>query len=534
VGMLLMPLLVHGQLDSLRRELIISRHDTTKVRVLLAITDELLKTNLDSALYFINQAEQLSAELKAPTVSAQVYALKGNILIRQGFYDNALEYCLKALHTFRELKDERRELGLYNNIGAIYDRKKDFRKAREYYFKSYELLNKIKPSMSGEKYADYAGQMLSNIGATYSSEQNFEQGMAYYQKALVLAKKYKQEAVMGLLHTNIGMLYMSRGQLEKALENVEKGLALRLKTRDNEGAAKSYGYLGSYYFAKKEYPTAIEYLEKSFDLGEEIGALANNVRVADMMSKAYAALGQYESAYTTGIVHKQLSDSISNEESTRKFAQLEMQYQFDMQQQAEAVRQKEKELKYLVAGSILMLIIVIGIVLYIIQRNKALRSQLAHQQLQLENQMLVEKLEFRNKELTTNVLYIVKKNELINDISARLLELKKQLKKENAKPMERIVLDLQSELDQGAWDEFELRFQQVHEEFYNELNTRFPDLTPNEKKLCAFLRLNMTTKEISSITQQSIKSVEVARTRLRKKLDLNNTSTNLITYLSQL
>jgi len=73
----------------------------------------------------------------------------------------------------------------------------------------------------------------------------------------------------------------------------------------------------------------------------------------------------------------------------------------------------------------------------------------------------------------------------------------------------------------------------VHNKFYNTLNSKFPDLTPNELKLCAFLRLNMSTKEIAAITYQSYNSLSTARYRLRKKLGLDE-HTNLITYLNQL
>jgi hypothetical protein len=81
------------------------------------------------------------------------------------------------------------------------------------------------------------------------------------------------------------------------------------------------------------------------------------------------------------------------------------------------------------------------------------------------------------------------------------------------------------------WKEFECRFQQVHEQFYKTLTERFPDLTPSERRLCAFLKLNMTTKEISAMTRQNAKSIDVARTRLRKKLNLTGTDQNLITFL---
>jgi len=85
--------------------------------------------------------------------------------------------------------------------------------------------------------------------------------------------------------------------------------------------------------------------------------------------------------------------------------------------------------------------------------------------------------------------------------------------------------------DEKIWEEFEMRFHNVHNDFYDKLNAVFPGLSINEKRLCSFLRLNMTTKEISSITGQTPKSIEMARTRLRKKLNLTNSETSLTDFL---
>ena len=84
-----------------------------------------------------------------------------------------------------------------------------------------------------------------------------------------------------------------------------------------------------------------------------------------------------------------------------------------------------------------------------------------------------------------------------------------------------------------GWKEFELRFGQVHKSFYQNLSAKFPDLSPNEKKICAFLRLNMTTKDIALITYKNVNTINQARKRLRKKMDIS-TDVNLITLLSEL
>jgi DNA-binding CsgD family transcriptional regulator len=158
---------------------------------------------------------------------------------------------------------------------------------------------------------------------------------------------------------------------------------------------------------------------------------------------------------------------------------------------------------------------------------------LEKQNLILEKQNLELELDFRNKELATHVMYLLKKNEFIGSITEKLLALKPLLLAENKVWLQEIVREMRSNIDNTVWGEFEVRFQQVHKDFYLKLSERYPDLTPNETKLCAFLRLNMTTKDISAITFQSVKSIQVARARLRKKMDISRDD-NLVSLLQQL
>jgi DNA-binding CsgD family transcriptional regulator len=142
-------------------------------------------------------------------------------------------------------------------------------------------------------------------------------------------------------------------------------------------------------------------------------------------------------------------------------------------------------------------------------------------------------LDFKNKELTTNVMYLLKKNEFISAISDKLKNTNQGQKTDNETVINNVISELDKSITQDTWTEFEVRFQEVHVDFYNSLSRQFPGLTPNELRLCAFLRLNMTSKEISAITYQSAESLKAARYRLRKKLGLDRDE-NLIAYLTQL
>ncbi len=152
----------------------------------------------------------------------------------------------------------------------------------------------------------------------------------------------------------------------------------------------------------------------------------------------------------------------------------------------------------------------------------------------LIKQKLETELDSKNKEFTTNVLYLMKKNELLSDISKKLIQIEKEAVKDETKnALHKSSLELKRNKEKDVWEEFELRFNQVHTHFYDNLTKRFPGLTANDLRLCAFLKLNMSTKEISKITGQLITTLEVTRSRIRKKLGISKTQVDLVVFLSQ-
>ena len=83
------------------------------------------------------------------------------------------------------------------------------------------------------------------------------------------------------------------------------------------------------------------------------------------------------------------------------------------------------------------------------------------------------------------------------------------------------------------WEKFEIYFNNIHDRFTQILKEKFPILTANDIKMCAYLRMNLSTKEIASILNISVRGVEISRYRLRKKMNLEN-GVNLTDYLSKL
>ncbi|MFK7936679.1 MAG: triple tyrosine motif-containing protein [Saprospiraceae bacterium] len=142
--------------------------------------------------------------------------------------------------------------------------------------------------------------------------------------------------------------------------------------------------------------------------------------------------------------------------------------------------------------------------------------------LQLKEEKIQSELLHLNSLLAASTMNLVVKNEFIETIKDELKQVKEIGKNiETKSALEKIVKKIDATLRvQEDWDQFEHHFNQVHGDFLNRLRNKFHDLTPNEQKLCAFLRLNLNTKDIANLMGISLRGVEIARYRLRKKLDL--------------
>ena len=149
---------------------------------------------------------------------------------------------------------------------------------------------------------------------------------------------------------------------------------------------------------------------------------------------------------------------------------------------------------------------------------------------ELEKKMIDAEIKFlhtevnlKNKELAGKLLQIHNYQTFTNWVLNNTQKLNKLVDNKEAEVVIReIVFKCRANNTEMFWDEFESIFQQINDEFYVALKEKFPNITPAEKRMCAFLKLNINSKDIAAITCKSIDSVRKTRHRLRKKLDLNN------------
>ena len=146
-------------------------------------------------------------------------------------------------------------------------------------------------------------------------------------------------------------------------------------------------------------------------------------------------------------------------------------------------------------------------------------------QMQYESDKLQNEVDTKNKELAATTMSIIKKNELLSSI-------KEELQQEKQNPYIKSVLSIidKNITGENDWEYFQEVFNNMDRDFLKRLKSLHPELTPHDIRLCIYLRLNLSSKEIASILSISPRSVEIKRYRLRKKMDLNHNE-NLIDYI---
>lgn len=153
----------------------------------------------------------------------------------------------------------------------------------------------------------------------------------------------------------------------------------------------------------------------------------------------------------------------------------------------------------------------------------------------LRNQKLQSDIDFKNSELATTAMHLVQKGELITKIKNELNHIIKSLDNEKAINEVKKMIKLLSDDDKmdKDWEHFTQHFDKVHSDFVVVLKEKHPNLSANETKLCTYLRMNLSTKEIAQLMNISVRGVEISRYRLRKKIGIS-TELSLFDYLINL
>lgn len=217
-----------------------------------------------------------------------------------------------------------------------------------------------------------------------------------------------------------------------------------------------------------------------------------------------------------------LTDTINNRENVEKLQLQVFQREAlaieQQHKQQQAVMQQKHLFFVLLFASIVAVGILVVIIIFINRKRK------------LETTTAV--LETRNREVTSKTMEQMHLNQVLEDVVTNLTHFVYN-PKDNANAVENAIRDLKGLISDGSEKDFDYFFTQVQPDFYKKLQTDFPELTPNDLRLCAYIKGNLNVKEVAELTGISADSVKAARSRLRKKLGITDPNASLSKFLGK-
>lgn len=505
------------------------------------------RRDYDKAIHFFGRAFTIYDKLGKLNAIDMLNNI-GVAYSKKGIYSEALQYLLRALDMSRSANDVQGLISSYNNIGLIYNDQKKHDEALNYYLKCLSLQLK------------HGGQLMisqtySNIGQIYIINKKYTEALRYFELGLAAAFKEGNNESKANNYSSLGNLYIEKGDMDTALRYHESALGLRKKIDDNLGMISSYMAFGKIYHKKGDNAAALQYANRALALVKTAGELDWITQCYKLLAEVTAALGNHKEAYHNLELYKKYSDSLFNAENEKKLVQQQMNFDFKVIQekkdrQAAAEVQRQKNIRHITIAALILLGLSAVFILVWRHRKASRAKQKLHdeeitikeleaQALKVENEniqlkndlMAVEKeiehkqneklqenLEFNRRELASATLYLFQKNQKLTELKTEIDTLKtgsittESLDKIKAKIQENLYLD-------ADWDKFKLHFEQVHPNFFKELDEKHPGLTNYEVRLYAYLHMKLSTKEIAGLLNITPASVIKAKARLNKKLN---------------
>ncbi|WP_046755668.1 tetratricopeptide repeat protein [Kordia jejudonensis] len=290
---------------------------------------------------------------------------------------------------------------------------------------------------------------------------------------------------------------------------------------------------GSIYIEKEQFDIAENYLQKALTFTTKANDLDSKAQTLEILSELEETKGNYAKSLTYFKEAFALKDSVFSDEARKELNRLKVTYELKKKDAEIVIAQTNEEFSkkqtwYLLGIGITLIAILLLSLLY--SRSKLKASKIASELTNKENKLnqieienLALEVQLKNKELADLFLHQYEKAQLLTNVIDNIDRSNDALKE-----------NLQEQLNKSEdWTNFKLHFDKVHEGFFQKLNTIASNLTTKDIRYCAYIRMNLTSKEIAIMLGISHRTVQGIRGRVRKKLGLES-SEDLVLYLMNL
>lgn len=472
----------------------------------------------DEALEYFDKALKYRLEEQDTSNIMHLYIKKAWVNVNIDRMDEAMANCLSGLKMAEEQQASSFLGDFYTCMGVILEKQEDLDQALEY---------ALKAILAYEESGDFLAAANAKIGIAiiYKNQKRFEEARAIYLDLLPFYQEVDFPMGRMSVLANKTVLENRDGNHELALEHGVEALQLTEDYGFVESQSDMLNEIGIAHLRLGNPKEALTWSKAAIEILEGTTFIEKRKDAEKTLSEIYTKLGFHEEALSHFETYALLKDSIFQKDRSNQMLRLEEQYKSEKQAKEIVLLNAQNELaetkrKGLIAGLIGVLVLSGVIINREIQRRKKTK-ELFVSELKLsqsEASRLQDQLEFKNKELTAQALHIAQKNEMLNAIKSELEELRK---KEETPHLGGVLskINLDAQIDRN-WDQFIQLFTDTNQDFLQTVSTRYPTITKNELRLCALLKMNLTSKDIGTILNISDDGVKKARYRLRKKMQL--------------
>ena len=515
--------------------------DINQAKTLVEQAQNALFSNPKQASYYAAQAAALFPEDQPNEICTQAMILHSQAEQLLGNFDLSIKNLYDA-QRYINPANKRQTAQLYSLMGRVYSKLGDYNKGIELNDKATSIFKSLGDS------ASVAG-CYNERGVMHYLLDEFVVAEKFLQRALTINRAQRN---LKEIATNLNNLCLYQGDTEKKLSLIQEAIAINKNLDAQWSLGENYNNMGKQYYFGEQYSKALEALQKAYEYAHNIGAKELICDNYEYSSWVYAAIGDYKQAYTRLSQMYALSKELQSSNKLRNIEQeisykryQDQKYATEMQEQTYKIELLKRNLWFL--GSVLVLGLAFSIFLYKwYKRRKGLQLIEARYQLELSQRELSElklhqqELELQNiqnaldssqQEVTSFAVFLRSRNELLDKIREMIKEgykmdnqaLIPHLKKVNA-----YISQYQS--GDKTNNALLLNIEDKSKEFIERLTKEHPNLTQGEKYLATMLRVNLSTTEISMISGNSPKTINMNRYRLRKALNLP-TEKDLVEYL---
>lgn len=451
----------------------------------------------------------------------QFLLVEGMISELESDYLSSIESIIQAAKIL-ELKNDKRKLAVaYNNLAINFRNIDRMDLQLEYLLKAVSLNKEL-----GNTY--HLVMNYNNLGAYFKSINDLEKAIYYYDLAFENLTTLNSAFLLAQNFTNRANIHEKLGEYEIAEKLFLECEKICDENQILYGKMLATLNLGNLYRIQKKYNQSEIRLNQALALSKTLKAKREEVLSLQRLSWLAEDRQEYKSAFEFQSRYFALNDSIIGEAVRKEASALREQYESEKKENEIISLSKQK-----LYQQFLIALMALGLLFLIIMlqwwRNKHKLEVKEKQKQELKRKYLKEVLESKDKELTAQAAQVIQMQQQLEVAKEKVAKILYEGSTEQNK-VDRIDAVLNKSSLSEVKNSFDLRLTSNNEVFFNTLLKNYPELTPSELKLCAYLRLNLPTKDLAEILNRSVRTIESSRTNIRKKLNLQPHD-NLITYL---